>query len=98
MAEQQALDGSAAPDEQKFGMCASFMTQLPISGALVSVMDRSGRRSMVSATDVVAARWDELELELGSGPLLDATVTSTDQLIADVRSSSMNSVLGAHLD
>jgi hypothetical protein len=98
MTEQQTPENSLSPDEQNFGMCASFMAQLPISGALVSITDRSGSRSMVSATDVVAARWDELELELGSGPLLDATVTSTAQLIADVRSSSMNPVMGAHLD
>lgn len=81
-----------------WGLCGPFMTQLPISGAVLTVVDRGGHRSTVSATDPVAQRWDELEFELGSGPMVDCTAELAPQLLADVRTSLMNSVVGFHLD
>lgn len=106
MAQEQPHDSEPAsgPDTGQpedfgaWGLCEPFMTQLPITGALISVVDPGGRRSTVAATDPVAARWDELELELGAGPLRDATTESAPQLVGDVRSSAMNPVIGAHLD
>ena len=74
------------------------MHQLPISGALLSIVDRHGHRATVTATDPVAARWDELELELGAGPLRDAARDSAPQLIPDVSTSAINPVIGAHLE
>lgn len=90
--------GADSGAESAWGLCAPFMTQLPVSGALISVVDRAGHRSTIAATDPVAARWDELELELGSGPLRDAAFESAPQLVPDVRASSMNSLVGAQLE
>ncbi len=73
------------------------MVQLPITGAVISIVDRSGHRSTISATDPVATRWDELELELGTGPLSDATTQSAPQLVGDVGSSALNPVIGSQL-
>lgn len=81
-----------------WGLCEPFMASLPITGALLTVVDGGGRRSTIAATDPVAARWDELELELGTGPLHDAAARSTPLLVADVRASTMNPVIGAHFE
>lgn len=81
-----------------WGLCSGFMTQLPISGAVISIVDRGGHRSTVAATDTVAARMDELDLELGTGPLSEAIATLAPQLIEDIRESSLNPVVGEQLE
>ena len=81
-----------------WGLCSGFMTQLPISGAVISIVDRRGHRSTVAATDTVAARMDELDLELGAGPLSEAIATLAPQLIDDIRESSLNPVVGEQLE
>lgn len=96
MAARQSSQGGGT--ENPWGLCGPFMMHLPITGAVISIVDRLGHRSAVATTDPVATRWDELELELGTGPLLDATTESSPQLIPDVRASSMNPVIGAHLE
>lgn len=98
MAERHPPEGEHVRHANPWGLCAPFMSQLPISGALLSVVDRNGHRATVTATDPVAARWDELELELGVGPLRDAAVDSAPQLIPDVSASMINPVIGAHLE
>lgn len=50
---------------------ALFVAELPVTSASVSVFDRDGRQSTVSASDALAARLDELQLELGEGPQWD---------------------------
>lgn len=94
MAETPPADGVHIRRGDPWGLCASFMTQLPISGALLSVVDRGGRRSTVSSTDLVATRWDELELELGAGPLHDAIAQAAPQLVSDVNGSATHPLLG----
>jgi len=96
MRERQPAGGEHVPHDGPWGLCTAFMTQLPISGAVLSIVDRNGHRATVTSTDPVAARWDELELELGVGPLRDATTDSAPQLIPDVAASTMNPVIGAH--
>lgn len=97
MAERQPPDGVPAASSNPWGLCTPFMTELPISGAVIAVIDRVGHRSTVAVTDPVAARWDELELELGTGPLTDATVESAPQLVSDAREAALNPLIGAHL-
>lgn len=97
MARYVPPDDAPMADSSGWGLCEPFMVQLPISGAVISVVDRSGHRSTVVATDPVAQRWDELELELGTGPLSDAAAQSAPQLVADVHASAMNPVIGSHL-
>ena len=98
MQELPALDGARGAETAGWGLCEPFMTSLRVSGALISVVDRSGHRSTIAATDPVAARWDELELELGIGPLLDATTDSSPQLIGNISTRSLDAVLGAPLE
>lgn len=97
-------DSSAAPPAHPdsaavgWGLCEAFMTELPVSGAVISIVDAGGRRSTISATDPVAARLDELDLELGTGPLSDAISLLAPQLYADVRQGALNPIMGAHLE
>ncbi len=98
MDERQVPEREHVRHGSPWGLCAAFMTQLPVSGALLSIVDRNGHRATVSATESVAARWDELELELGTGPLRDAMTDSAPQLIPDVAASSINPVIGAHFE
>lgn len=97
MAQGNSSDSTPPSHPSAWGLCEPFMVQLPITGAVISIVDRSGHRSTISATDPVAARWDELELELGTGPLSDATTQSAPQLVGDVGSSAMNPVIGSQL-
>ncbi len=95
-----SLPPQGARDDQfsAVDLCRPFIDGLPISGALISVVDRSGHRSTVAATDPVAARWDELELELGLGPLLDAITDSAPLLVSDVSTPAVNPLIGAALE
>jgi hypothetical protein len=97
MAVRHEPDDESSMRSSPWGLCDPFMVQLPISGAVISVVDRSDHRSTVAATDPVAARWDELELELGAGPLTTATAQSAPQLVGDIDEAAMNPVVGAHL-
>ena len=74
------------------------MMRLPIAGVVISIVDLGGHRSTVAATDVIAARWDEIELEVGAGPLRDTVVTATAQVIPDVRAGVLNPLLASHFD
>ncbi|MFN4000845.1 GAF and ANTAR domain-containing protein [Microcella sp.] len=97
MAERHPSQGAHVRHPDRWGLCGPFMTQLPVSGALLSVVDRHGHRATVRTTDPVAARWDELELELGAGPLHDAMVDSRPQLVPDVAHSAMTPLLASPL-
>lgn len=79
-------------------LCVPFLTRLPISGAVISVSDRAGHRTTVAASDPIVARWDELELELGVGPLHDALLDSSPVLVADLRADDRYSIIGAQLE
>ncbi len=94
-------DSNGDHDDERshdWGICSEFMNRLAISGVVISIVDSGGRRSTVAATDVVAARWDEVELEVGAGPLHDAATTTTAQLIPDVLTSALNPLLASHFD
>lgn len=97
MAGEHAQDDDPPARSRPWGLCSPFMVQLPISGVVISVVDRSDHRSTVAVTDPVAARWDELELELGTGPLTTATIQSAPQLVGDIDEASMNPIMGAQL-
>jgi len=53
-------------------LCEPFLRELPVTTASVSVFNRDGGQSTVCASDPIAARLDELQLELGEGPQWDA--------------------------
>lgn len=79
-------------------LCTPFLSRLPITGAVISITDRAGHRTTVAASDPVVARWDELELELGIGPLHDALLDSAPLLIADLRGDGRLPLIGAQLE
>lgn len=87
--------GEPDRDTNPWGLCSTFMTELPISGAVISIVDPHGYRSTVSSTDLVAARWDEVELELGVGPLHDAIAVRAPQLVPDIARSNINALIGS---
>lgn len=65
-------------------LCDLFLEALPISGASVSVFDGRGLQSTICASDIVAARLDELQLELGVGPHWDVLRTAHPVLVDDL--------------
>ena len=97
MTERHPPQGTHVRNPDSWGLCGPFMAELPVSGALLSIVDSHGHRATVRATDPVAARWDELELELGDGPLHDAMVDSRPQLVPDVAASRISPLLGSPL-
>ncbi len=98
MGSRPPSGGERQSDSGAWGLCTEFMIQLPISGVVLSVVDRQGYRSAVAATDPVAARWDELELELGVGPLHEAVEDQAPQLIPDIARGSVNAMIGAQFE
>jgi hypothetical protein len=73
-------DGRADDDS----LCEPFPRELPIAWASVSVFDRSGLQSTICASDPIAARLDELQLELGEGPQWDALSRARPVLVSSL--------------
>lgn len=65
-------------------LCAPFPRELPVAWASVSVFDSAGRQSTICASDRVAARLDELQLELGEGPHWDALRIARPVLVSSL--------------
>jgi GAF domain-containing protein len=80
-------------------LCRPFLESLPISGVSVTVIAESGSRASLCSSDVISARIDELQFELGEGPQQDAARTGQIVAIPDVRSDPHEGwpVLGAAL-
>jgi hypothetical protein len=94
MTAWDALDADG-PDD----LCRPFLAALPISGASIAVISAAGSRSMLSSSDDVAARIDELQFELGEGPQLLAFRSGDSVLIRNVSHSGHDEwpVFGAAL-
>jgi GAF domain-containing protein len=75
---------SAAYDNQT-SICAPFLTALPVTGAAISMLDKAFGFETVCATDPVAARLDELQLDLGEGPCWDALSSRQPVLNPDIQ-------------
>lgn len=75
---------SDAYDNQT-SICAPFLTALPVTGAAISVLDKAFGFETVCATDPVAARLDELQLDLGEGPCWDALSSRQPVLNPDIQ-------------
>jgi len=78
-------------------LCAPFAVNTDIAGVSVSVFDSGGRQSTVCASDSVALRIDECQLELGYGPHQDVIRTTQPVLIPDVRTAVLEPAFGAQL-
>ena len=80
-------------------LCRPFLASLPISGACITVISSTGSQSTLCSSDPVAARIDELQFELGEGPLWTAARTGDPVFISDVATDSHDNwpVLGSAL-
>lgn len=67
-------------------LCAPFVEQLPVTGAAVTMFGGTSAETLVSASDELAARLDELQFDLGEGPRWEALRTRLPVLIPDVHS------------
>lgn len=74
-------DGRRIGDES---LCAPFPRELRVAWASVSVFDGAGRQSTICATDRIAARLDEIQLELGEGPQWDALTSARPVLVSSL--------------
>lgn len=69
-------------------VCAPYLEKLPITGAAVSLFGGSAAETLVSASDELAARLDELQFNLGEGPRWRAHQTRLPVLIPDAQSTT----------
>lgn len=69
-------------------ICALAMSQLEVSGASVILVDRSRtsdpQQRLVSASDAVATRLEDLQLTVGEGPGLTAVGSGSAVLVPDL--------------
>lgn len=79
-------DTSTAADTDGEDLCAPFLEQLPVTGVAVSMFGGTAAASLVSASDDLAARLDELQFDLGEGPRWEALRTRLPVLVPDVHS------------
>jgi GAF domain-containing protein len=68
-------------------LCQPFVKELPVSGASVTVISASGAQAALCSTDVVAARIDELQFDLGEGPQWVATQTGQIVMLPNLASA-----------
>lgn len=68
-------------------LCTPFLSQLPVSGAAVSMFGGAASETLVCASNRLAARLDELQFDLGEGPRWEALHTKLPVLVPDVRYS-----------
>ena len=65
-------------------LCVPFLRRLPVSGLSISVVSERGAQSTVGTSDLIAARLEELQFQLGEGPTPDALRTSVPVLAPDL--------------
>jgi len=75
----------SAPDGTD--LCPSFLTTLPVTGVGISTLGDPLGSSTVCASDTLAARVDEIQLDLGEGPCWEALATRAPVLEGALASS-----------
>jgi hypothetical protein len=69
-------------------LSVAYTDDFPVRGAAISTIGSSFGPETVSASDDVAARLDEIQLDLGEGPCWDASRTRAPVLVVDVRAAA----------
>ena len=69
-------------------LCASFLAALPVQHAAISTLGDPFEQETVCSTDAVAARLDELQMDLGEGPCWQAQATGHPVLVPDLNDST----------
>lgn len=65
-------------------LCASFVTELGVSGASISVVSFRGKQSAVSSSDAIAARAEAIQFSMGEGPHWEVVSTREPALCPDI--------------
>ncbi|GAA4483837.1 GAF and ANTAR domain-containing protein [Microbacterium panaciterrae] len=65
-------------------LCSLLLDQLPVTGVSISVVGRSGQ-FVIGASDLVAARLERLQFDLGEGPHWVASRTARPVLVPDLQ-------------
>lgn len=66
-------------------LCVPFLSALPVTGVAISTVGNPFGSETVCASDAIAGRWDEIQLDLGEGPCWDAVRTGLPVLVPDVQ-------------
>lgn len=74
--------------EAKTSLCRPFLSVLPIDGAAISMLGAPFGVETVCASNVRAARIDELQIDLGEGPSWDAYATKAPVFARNLRVQS----------
>jgi GAF domain-containing protein len=84
MSGEPGTANGSTPDNSDY--CAPFLDALPVSGAAISTVGDLARvPETLCASDVQAARLDELQFDLGEGPCWQVKATKLPVLEPDVR-------------
>ncbi|MGR0162229.1 GAF and ANTAR domain-containing protein [Paenarthrobacter nitroguajacolicus] len=70
-------------------LCAAFLQELPIDGAAISIFGGSAAETLMCASDLTAARLDELQYDLGDGPRWDVLRTHLPVMIPDLSAAGV---------
>jgi hypothetical protein len=85
-----AADAITAAGGTRASLCLPFLAVLPVTGASVSTLAAPFNTETVCASDTLAARLDELQIDLGEGPCWDALANRQPVLAPDVRSGEQH--------
>ena len=92
---QAAVERLALARGRHTDLCEPFLDVLPVSGAAIATLVAPFVRETVCATNATAARLDEIQLDLGEGPIWDATATRNPVLVTDVHRTDTPTAQGA---
>jgi hypothetical protein len=69
---------------QPLRICELCVDALDVTGAGIALVTAAGHRGVVCATNDISATIEDLQLTLGEGPCVDAAVTGSPVLLADL--------------
>lgn len=70
-------------------LCAVFLTDLPVTGAAISIFVGTTNETRMGATDDCAIALDEAQFSVGEGPRWDATRTRAPVIVPDTRDAHL---------
>jgi hypothetical protein len=86
------LRASEAPDRSPLpssgSLCATFVSDLGVSGASITVVSHGGRRSTICSSDETAAQAEALQFVIGQGPHWDALASRAPVISTDLGAAS----------
>ena len=87
IADIMTADASASQPEQ---LCAACAVALPVTGVGLVFINDTGPVGIVAATDGHARQMENLQLTLGEGPCVDASLSGRPVLQPDLRATAPN--------